>query len=205
MELMDILDKINSKLYSHDEIRDMEIILEMSMLIDENTIINEAFDLAMFKTSAKALMKAAGIHAGKSGDGLIQIALKSGKTMAEFIWHGLKAAGGNEESKVRVKEIANTEITKEQFLDFLYKLDMATMHLVTGPLHMIDALTGWHIAAHIKKSGDDMLAKAKTAIQNLVDAAKGTTDEVKKKLKSLMHGIARLFGLDAEQNLIKQV
>lgn len=202
---MDILDKINSSLYSHDEIRDMEIVLEMAMLIDDSVVMNEAFDLSALKTGGKALMKAAGIHAGKSGDGLIQIALKSGKLMAEFVWHILKAAAGNEQSKIRVKEIANTQITKEQFLDFLYKLDMATMHLVTGPLHLLDAWTGWHVAAALKHGTDDMLKKAKEALANLLDAAKGTADDVKKKLVGYMHGIAKLFGIEGVHKQIQAI
>ena len=202
---MDIIDKINSKMYSYDEIRDMEIVLEMAMLIDDETVVNEAFDLSVFKTGAKALMKGLGMGAHKEADGLIQMALKSGKVMAEFIWHALKAAAGNEASKVRVKELANKEIKKEQVVDFLLKLDTATLHFVSGPLHMIDALTGWHIWAHIKSKSEDMLTKAKNAIKNLVDAAKGADEAVRKKLKGLMHGIARLFGLEDVQTIIKAV
>jgi len=202
---MDILDKINGKLYSYDELRDMEIVLEMSMLIQEDDLMNEAFDLSLLKTGGKALMKGLGLHASKSGDGLIQMALKSGKLMAEFVWHILKAAAGNKDSKIRVKEIANTQISKEDFMNFLLKLDMATLHMVTGPLHMLDAITGWHIGVHIKSKVGDIMIKAKEAINNLVDAAKGTDTSIRKKLKSLMHGIARLFGLDDEQSTIKSL
>lgn len=132
----------------------------------------------------------------KSGDGLIQIALKSGKLMAEFVFHALRGAAGNQKSIDRVKEMAKKEITKEQFLDFLLKLDTATLHLVTGPLHIIDAWTGWHVWAHIKTKAVPSLEKAKKAIHDLADAARTAETDVKKKLKSLMHGIARLFGLD---------
>jgi len=202
---MDILNRINNNLYSFDEKRDMEIVLEMAMLIDNECVINEAFDVSKFKSGVKGLMKSIGIGTHKTGDGLIQVALKSGKLMAEFIWNILKAAGGDKDAVTRVKEIANTEIKKEEFLDFLLKLDMATLHLVSGPLHLVDALTGWHIWAHIKGKTEDAMEKAKNAIKNLVDAAKEADESVRKKLKSLMHGIARLFGLDQEQQLIKQV
>jgi len=202
---MDILNKINQRLYTHEEYRDMEIVLEISMILDDSANMNEAFDLNTLKKGAGALLKSIGGGAHKSGDGLIQVALKSGKLMAEFIWHTLRAAAGNEDSKVRMKELANTQITKEQVLDFLLKLDMATLHLVSGPLHLIDAVTGWHIWAHIKTKSEDMLTKAKNAITNLTDAAKEAGDEVKNKLKQLMHGIARLFGLDDLQSVIKSI
>ena len=203
---MDIIDKID--LYSHttEEIRDMEILLEMAMIVDDEMTLNEAFNVADLKKMGSGLLKKLGMHGHKSGEGLISIALKSGKLMAEFIYHTLRGAAGNKDSIERVKEIANTEISQEQFVDFLMKLDMATMHLVTGPLHLLDAWTGWHITAHLKSKVEPMLVKAKKAIADLADAAKGAGDDVKKKLKSLMHGIARLFGLDAEaQQVIKAV
>ncbi len=202
---MDIIDKIDQNLYSYDEIRDMEIIMEMAMIIDDDTVINEAFDLKTFKSGMQSLMKGVGIGAHRSGEGLIQIALKSGKTMAEFVWHAFRAAAGKEESKTKLKELARKEITKEQFLDFLLKLDMATLHMVSGPLHLVDALTGWHIWAHIKSHSENVIDKAKAAIRNLVDAAKSADSPIKKKLKGLMHGIARLLNLEDEQKLIAQV
>ncbi len=202
---MDILDRINSNLYNYDEMRDMEIILEMAILIDDKTIINEAFSLNTFKTGMDTLMKKVGLHTHKSGEGLIAIALKSGKLMSEFVWHTLKAAIGNEESKVRVKELANKEIKKEDFMNFLLRLDTVTLHFFTGPLHMIDAITGWHIGVYIKSKVEDTLIKAKNAIKNLIDAAKGTEKSIKRKLKSLMNGIVKLFGLEDEKILIKQL
>lgn len=202
---MDILDKINLYSYTYEEQRDMEILIEMAMLVEDDMSLNEAFSISDFKSKGKNLLKSIGMGTHKSGDGLIQIALKSGKTMAEFIYHALRAAAGNEDSKTRVSEIARTEITKEQFLDFLLKLDMATMHWISGPLHFIDALTGWHIWAHIKSGAENALTKAKKAITDLADAAKVASDEVKKKLKSLMHGIARLFGIEDVQPVISKV
>jgi len=203
---MDIIDRIDLYSHTHQEIRDMEILIEMAMIVEDDMTLNEAFNVADLKSKGKALLKSLGMHTHSSGDGLIQIALKSGKTMAEFIFHSLKGAAGNQKSIIRVKELANTEITKEQLMDFLLKLDMAFLHVLSGPLHAVDAWTGWHVWAHIKSSTETALSKAKKAIHDLADAAKSASDEVKKKLKSLMHGIARLFGLDAEsQSVIKAV
>ncbi len=202
---MDIIDKIDQSMYNYDELRDMEIVLEMALLIDEDTIINEEFSLSGFKSGMSSLMKKTGFGAHKHSEGLIGIALKSGKIMAEFIWHALKAVGGNEKSKERVKEIANTEITKDDFMNFLLKLDLATLHLITGPLHFIDAVTGWDITYKMKSKSGDVLKKAKEAIENLMTASKSVDVTVRKKLKSLMHGVARLFGFDDVQEIISQV
>ena len=200
---MDILDKLNSTIYNYDELRDMEIVLEMGMLVSDDVMINEAFELGMFKTGMKALMKGAGIGAHKSGEGLIQIALKSGKVMAEFIWNALKAVKGDEVAKQRVIELANKEIKKEQVLDFLLKLDTATLHLVSGPLHIIDALTGWHVWAQIQGHTEDAMAKGRAAIRNLIDASKSADEVVKKKIKGYIHGVAKLLGIDVPHREIQ--
>ena len=202
---MDIIDKIN--LYSHtsEEIRDMEILIEMAMIVDDEMTLNEAFDIGTLKSTGKSLLKSIGMGSHKSGDGLISVALKSGKIMAEFVYHILRGSSGNTTSIQRVKDIAKTEITKEQFLDFLLKLDMATLHLVSGPLHAIDAWTGWHIWAHIKSKTENGLEKARKAITDLADAAKSASEDAKKKIKSLMYGIARLFGLEDLSSIIKSV
>ena len=41
-------------------------------------------------------------------------------------------------------------LKKEDVLDFLLNLDMATLHIVSGPIHTIDAITGWHLWANVK-------------------------------------------------------
>ena len=88
-------------------------------------------------------------------------------------------------------------------LDFLLKLDMATLHVLTGPLHTIDAITGWHLWANVKDKADQGLKKAKEAIDNLIAVAKTAEQSVKDKLKRYMHGIAKLIGLDAEHKAIQ--
>jgi len=201
----DIIQRIEMFMHTSEEIRDMEIIIEMAMIVDDDMTLTEAFNIADLKAKGTSMLKKIGMGTHNTGDGLIQIALKSGKIMAEFIFHAIRAAGGNEKSVERVKELANTEVSKEQLMDLLLKLDMATLHLISGPLHAIDAWTGWHVWAHIKTATETGLSKAKKAIADLADAAKSASDEVKKKLKSLMHGIARLFGIDDLQNTIKAV
>jgi hypothetical protein len=58
------------------------------------------------------------------------------------------------------KELLKT-VKKEDVLDFLYKLDLATLHLFTGPIHFIDAVTGW-----------DLTVKTKQAVKTSTDLIK---------------------------------
>lgn len=196
---MDIIDKINLYSYSHQEVQDMKTLMEIAMFMEEDVaVINEAgFDI---KGKLNSAMKMLGIHGHKTGDGVIQVALKSGKILAELLWYTIKAATGDEKAKAKVKELANTEITKEQVLDFLLKLDMLSLHAISGPLHMLDALTGWHIWAHVKKTVEPVAKRAKVAIENLKQLAGQLEAKAKKQVVNYIQGLARLFGFDKDEH-----
>lgn len=201
---MDILDKIDMYRFTSQEKMDMITLLEMAVFMEEDfNKMNEAFD---FMGKIKDLADKIGVHVSSSGGGMIGILYKSGRIMAEFIWNAMKASTGDETSKVRVKELANTEIRKEDVLDFLLRLDGLTLHTLTGPIHFIDNLTGWHIWAAVRKHAENFSDIAVKAIKDLATVIKDTDAEVKTKAKGLLHGIVRVLGLeDAEQKLIQSI
>jgi len=89
----------------------------------------------------------------------------------------------------KAKEILKT-IEKEDILDFLYKLDLGTLHLVTGPLHTIDAWTGWDLSVKMK----DHMQKAS-----------GVWDQLKDALHNVKQKIQVAFGKDVGNKLTKHV
>lgn len=94
--------------------------------------------------------------------------------VGKVMFHIIK--GDTDKAKELIKKIS-----KEDVLDFLYKLDLGTLHLFTGPLHMIDAWTGWDLAVNLKSHIDKG--------QRGVDLLKQAIDKVKK-------GIIELFASD---------
>lgn len=94
--------------------------------------------------------------------------------IGKVMFHIIK--GDTDKAKELIKKIS-----KEDVLDFLYKLDLGTLHLFTGPLHMIDAWTGWDLAVNLKSHIDKS--------QGVVDLLKQAIDKVKK-------GIIELFSSD---------
>jgi len=92
----------------------------------------------------KDFMHKMGLHTSKS-KGLIDYFIGFTKNAGKLIIAAMK------DDKAEVKRIADL-LTREEVLDFLLKLDTVTMHLVTGPIHMIDAVTGWHIGAAVKQA-----------------------------------------------------
>jgi hypothetical protein len=188
--------KLNTYAYTHDEITNMNALLEMAMFMEQDPArLDEAFNPASLAKAAGSLMKASGLHV-KKGDGLMQMAMRSGKLMAQFIWYAIKASKGDKEAAEKVKEIANTKITKEQVIDFILKLDMATAHILTTPIHTIDAITGWHIWANVKSKASTGFDKAKVALQQLIDVAKGVEAKVATQLQGYVQSIAQMLGLE---------
>jgi len=124
------------------------------------------------------LLKKLGLHL-KTSDGLIQMLFKSGIHVAKLFWYAVKATvSKNPKAKEDfINKIKKTTVTKEQMLDFLLKLDTVTLHLVTGPIHMLDATLGWHLGANIKHS-----------IEKIDDIIKKAIETIKKSVKTLNKG-----------------
>ena len=135
------------------------------------------------KLSAKDLTHHLGLHVGKSsGSGLIQSLLASGVNISKVMIAAFKALNGNQDDKAALKAaIQNLKFSKEDLLDFLLRLDQATMHLVTGPIHMIDAVMGWHIWADVKSHAGNMITRLKDAFSNMVQTIK----ELPKKIMTV--------------------
>jgi len=107
-------------------------------------------------------LKKVGLHKHK-GKGIISYIMSAGKGVGKMVLAGIR---GDTET---VKELAQS-VKKEDVLDFVLKLDMATQHLITGPIHMIDAWTGWHIGANLEnviRGKDGVVAKIKGAFQTI--------------------------------------
>jgi hypothetical protein len=51
---------------------------------------------------------------------------------------------------------------------------MATMHIVTGPIHFIDAVTGWDLMADLKGAAET----AKDKLKNFYAAMKNVKDSI---------------------------
>lgn len=201
--MVDIINKIDMYRFSSQEKRDMMTLLEVAWFIEnQNDMLNEGFD---FLGKLEGLADKLGIHVSSSKGGMIGILYRSGKVLAEFFWCAFKATMGDNQAKQRLVELSKTEITKEEILDFLLRLDGLTLHTLTGPIHMIDNLLGWHIWAAVQDHAKGFADKAAKAISDLVDVVKEVDDEVKTKAKKLLHGIVAVLGLEDEHKVIQSI
>lgn len=190
---MDLVNRIDNYMQKGVE-QDSIALLELAMFMEENEyMLNEA--IKNWGKKVGGLLKKVGLHAHTGEGGLIWVLGKSSVTMGQLFWNLVKAATtGDKKAKEKVVEIAKTEITKEQVLDFLLKLDTLTLHMVTGPLHMLDALTGWHIAVNIKKASEPVVDRTKRAINHLRNLADNLKGKLKKQVLDYVFGLRRILG-----------
>lgn len=143
----------------------LETVLFGQMVLESMEV--EALNESELNENVKEILHKMGIHADKKAPGVLEYAAKFTFGVGKIIWYAMKG------DKAKIKEIAK-EFTKEALLDFLLKLDILTLHYVTEPIHIIDAVTGWHIGAAIKTS----IKKADNVIKQIKDAIKVVKDKV---------------------------
>ena len=93
--------------------------------------------------------------------------------------------GGTEEIKKMLKSI-----TKEDVMDFLLKLDSATLGILSKPIDLISKLTGWQIKANLKKIG-----------KNIVDIVQ----DIYTSLKDIKDKVVQVFRGETKQVLIQNI
>jgi len=180
--------------YINNEINEDTIsLLELSSFIDEYPEMNES--LGEWGGKLKSALDKMGLHTSKGNAGLLQIIAKASSNVSKLLWHAFMATiTGKQEHKDKVIEISNKEVKKEDIVNFLIKLDMLTLHFITGPIHMIDALTGWHIGPKVLKDVGDLIDRAKKAIDNLIFVRNKSDDRtIKDKLSSYIKNIKMLL------------
>ena len=157
--------------------------IALLMYLSENKeMINESYDMErLTEAQEEALVESINDWLGKvgmklhKGDGIIDYLKGFTKGAGEMIMAAIK------KDEKKVKEIAG-RMDKAKVVDFLLKLDMATMHIVTGPIHFIDAVTGWDLMANIKHAAEgakdmlkifyDAMGKVKDSIKHVLDGSK---------------------------------
>ncbi len=191
--------------------QDALIMIQMMMIIDEckndniDNLITEGFNdetkkwfnkiKSMFTSQIKPIAKKTGLHIDTSNKGLLQYASGTSKGIYQLLYHAINGYYNKDNaSKLKVKELIQS-IKKEDLIDILLKLDTLTMHWVSGPLHMIDALTGTHIWANIQSKMVDSSKKAQNAINALENLKNKLEGKMKIQLQNYANGLRRIFDI----------
>ena len=124
------------------------------------------------------------------GNGIIDYISQFTKGAGKLILASIKG------DKAEVKKIAKS-LDKADVIDFLLKLDMATMHIVTGPIHFIDAVTGWDLTANLNQAAHTskgMITAFHKAIETVKSTVKKLVSPDKQKLiTNMISGIENVI------------
>jgi len=165
----------------------------MLYMAEKSDIIAESYDFENLTESQRIVLEE-GVN-----DWLNKVGLKLHKTkgIIDYLADFTKGTGKVLMSAIKGDKEAVKEqlknVKKEEVLDFLLKLDMATLHIVTGPIHLIDAVTGWDLMANVK-------AVAKTATDKLKEFYQAMK-KVKETITTVLQGTKQKKMLQLATNL----
>ena len=163
--------------------------IELAYFLDEYNI-NEAIDVGK---GLKTILTKVGLKAKKE-KGLLQILSGVSKDIGLIFYYLFKyQMTSDEQYRVKIKETIK-KVSKEDIVDVLLKLDILTLHVLTGPIHALNALTGWHISVNaMKNTAQDISQRAKKVLQHLKVLQADTVGETKKKLTRFDKQIKQVF------------
>ena len=133
--------------------------------------------------------------------GLLSYMKDAGIGGSQILYHAFNAYYHKDEaSREKIKELAQG-VKKEHIIDILMKLDVLTLHLITGPLHVIEAVTGWSIMGAIKSKVEPVEKQAKQAIHSLESLGKSLDDKLRAQVQNYANAIRRAFGIGGFQKV----
>ena len=149
---------------------------------------------SVFDKKVKSGAKKLGVHIGTE-KGLIQYIGLMGLNSAKLLYYAVDYVyNGNKSAKDKIIEIGKS-VKKEQIIDFILKLDVLTLHMLTEPIHIIDSLTGMHIGANIEAAGKEITLRAKDAIISIEKLKNKLEDKLKVKLQIYANALRNIFDI----------
>jgi|TARA_R110002020_G_scaffold173500_2_gene364416 hypothetical protein len=179
--------KLNEVLYD-----DKDRLLELAIFMSLNPRqLNEAD--GDWRGKFKQAINKAGLKLGGSERGLLQTLSRVSSHISKVIYYAIKAKGGDRNARGEVKELLKKKVTKEELIDFFFKLDTLTLSILTGPINIIDALMGWNIVATLKSKGKTSDSRIKDAISDLSKSIETLPDKLKRKVLNNITKIKKLI------------
>jgi hypothetical protein len=181
--------KLNEALYD-DKQRLLELALFMSLNPHQ---LNEADD--DWRGKFKQALNKAGLKLGGNERGLLQTLSRVSSHISKVVYYAIKAKGGDRAARDEVKELLKKKVSKEELIDFFFKLDVLTLSILTGPINIIDALMGWNIVATLKSKGKTSDNRIKDAISDLSRSIETLPDKLKRKVLNNIAKIKKLTSI----------
>ena len=189
--------------------KDVSTLIDIMCFMEgyKNNSVNEEI-VSNIKDGLSNVMKKSGIHV-KQSKGLIHILLSAEKGLEILVYHAFMVFYKYDDKQVEyhqeqaVKQLK--KINKEDILDFLLKLDTLTLHIVSGPLHMIDALTGTHIWANVKQKAESIKKRATDAISSLESLKDKLEGKLKGQVQKYSNALRRVFDIGGHKKISEEI
>ena len=159
-------------LKDYQQIEEAELRITALLYLTESEYLNENLNEGL-----KDWLKDFGLNLQKSPD-VMDYAIRFTSGVGMLIMAALKG------DKHQIKAISNN-YTRDEFMDFLMKLDNLTLGLVTAPLNIITAVTGWDLLDTLEKTSKNtkkVLGNIKAAIQRIKKDATKILDKQKQQV-----------------------
>ena len=175
--------------------QDIQTVLEYLMILDagEDDIILSENKLKDIKGTLSTLAKKMGIS-NASKKTLLGLLSTVGKKSALSLVYAIQASAGNEDAREKLKRIIKDRNIYSELTDLVVRLDVLTLHLISGPIHVIDALAGWDIAEKIRERALGVTNKLNSAIDTIASSAqKHLNADRSKRVQKKINQIKTLF------------
>jgi hypothetical protein len=179
--------------YSGEEIE--QIVLEYAAILDcDARMLTEAGKIESVKAGlAKAVGKLGLKVSGRKN--LIHLIGSLSKNAALAMIHAMRAAAGDEGSKEHLEDLLQKSNLKSEFSDLILRLDILTLHFVTGPIHIIDAIMGWDLASNIREKTLTQNTKVSAALDELSKRANKMSKKASDRIAKGLKIVRKAFGL----------
>jgi len=166
-------------------------LLEVAVFIEDFQYIKEG-KMDNFINKMYLLLPKVGLKLSKK-DSFFKLLSRSYKHLTSLFYHSFIAYYNNDDKHREETRKLLKRIKKEEIMDFLLRLDILTLHIITGPIHIIEALTGWKLSANLNTVGKEIEYKVKQAIIHLEELAKSVGEDIKKKIVKYINALRRMF------------
>ena len=172
---------------------DKERLLELAIFMSLNLYqLDEA--AGDWRNKFKQAINTAGLKLSNER-GLLQTLSRVSSHISKVVYYAIKAKGGDREARAEVKELLKKKVTKEELIDFFFKLDTLTLSVLTGPINIIDALMGWNIVTTLKSKGKTSNRRIKDAIGALSRSIDELSPKLKRKVSNNLEKIKKLVSM----------
>lgn len=197
--------KLKDMLLNENEIKIIEAAIFLEQLkyikLHNNEFVLEEGIVDLYQStltkvygSAQSLIKGSGLI------GQLTKTIKNTGAISVALFTYLKSNHTEEDIATFKAAWENVKPKKEHIFEFLINLDMVTLHAITGPMHLLHAITGINLEAVIDHKLKSYGLNTDSSL-GLVGNIYTLAAQIKEKVKALIHGEEQEKVLAAVNNL----